>query len=38
MCEQNTVLIYSFSVLEEVSGDLERWRCVKGHIKGLEEL
>lgn len=38
MCEQNTVFIYSFSVFEKVLGDLERWRCVKGHIKGLEKL
>lgn len=38
MCEQNIVYIYSFSGFEKVLGDLERWRCVKGHMKDLEEL
>lgn len=38
MCEWNTVFIYSFSGFEKVLEDLERWWCVKGHIKGLEEV
>lgn len=38
MREENTVFIYSFSVFEKVLGDLESWRYMKEHIKGLEEL
>lgn len=29
MCEQNSVCSYSFSVFEQVLGELEKSRCVK---------